>query len=235
MANHEIQYRFDLPDGSTRGLTMQLDPVTLEREDPLPNPLPSWTELDFHRCPNCPFAAGSRPNCPLAERLVDLVNLSSALRSYEEIRVTVTTADRTTRHTTSAQRAFSSLLGLVGPTSGCPKLAFFKPMARFHLPFASREETAYRVAAMYLLGQHLRSKQGKSVQPGLKGLDLIYEDIVEVNRAVAHRLRAATSRDAAVNALIILDVLAQVVPIAVSGDLEWLGEFFHAHLEDDSP
>ena len=34
--------------------------------------------------------------------------------------------------------------------SGCPVLEQLKPMARFHLPFASVEETIYRAASMYL-------------------------------------------------------------------------------------
>jgi hypothetical protein len=38
-------------------------------------------------------------------------------------------------------------------TSGCRYTAYFKPMARFHLPFANEEETAYRAISMYLLSQ----------------------------------------------------------------------------------
>src|SRR5690606_40128032 len=62
--------------------------------------------------------------------------------------------------TLSAQQALASLMGLVMASSGFPKTAVFRPMARFHLPFSSESETAYRVAAMYLVAQHFAHRDG---------------------------------------------------------------------------
>ena len=66
------------------------------------------------------------------------------LVSFDTVGVTVTQAERTVYAETSAQQAMSSVLGLIMATSGCPWTDHLRPMARFHLPFASEAETVYR-------------------------------------------------------------------------------------------
>ena len=82
------------------------------------------------------------------------------LVSYDKVRVTVESEERSVVATLSAQQALASLMGLIMASSGCPRTAVFRPMARFHLPFSSESETAYRVAAMYLLAQHFVARDG---------------------------------------------------------------------------
>jgi len=43
-----------------------------------------------------------------------------------------------------------------------------KPMVRFHLPFASIEETKYRAISMYLLAQYFLYQQGSQPDWDLK-------------------------------------------------------------------
>ena len=61
---------------------------------------------------------------------------------------------------TSAQQAMSSVLGLIMATSGCPWTDRLRPMARFHLPFASEAETLYRSVGMFLLARELVGADG---------------------------------------------------------------------------
>jgi hypothetical protein len=54
----------------------------------------------------------------------------------------------------------------------------------------------------------------------LSGLQLIYDRIRVVNKAFAERLRSASSKDANVNAIVILDCFAKGVPFAVKNALK---------------
>ena len=160
MGTIPIQYKFTLADGSKENFNLELNDNTLELINFAPENLPDWTKLDFHKCPHCPFDSSSVPYCPVAKNLVPIVTLFEKLLSYDEIYVEVVTKERSMAQDTTAQRAISALMGLVMATSGCPHTSFFKPMARFHLPFASEKETLYRATSMYLLAQYFLEKEG---------------------------------------------------------------------------
>ena len=59
------------------------------------------------------------------------------LVSYDQLRVVVETEERAVSANLSAQQGLASLIGLIMASSGCPRTAVFRPMARFHLPFSS--------------------------------------------------------------------------------------------------
>ena len=130
-----------------------------------------------------------------------------------------------------AQQAVSSLMGLVVATSGCPHTAFFKPMARFHLPLANTEETIYRASSMYLLAQYFLKKAGKDPDMELEGLKEIYRDLETLNTYMAERIRAAISKDAAVNAIVILDFFAKDFSFAIEDQLEEIQHLFALYLD----
>jgi hypothetical protein len=136
------------------------------------------------------------------------------------------TAERFITQETTVQRGMSSLMGLVMATSGCPHMAFFKPMARFHLPFASAEETVYRATSMYLLAQYFLHKEGHPTDLDLTGLREIYNNIEIVNVAVAKRLRTATEADSAINAIILLDIYTKAIPVVIEESLEEIRYLF---------
>ena len=98
------------------------------------------------------------------------------LVSYDQVRVTVESDERALVATLSAQQALASLIGLIMASSGCPRTAVFRPMARFHLPFSSESETAYRVAAMYLLAQHFAARSGGKPDLALNLISKINEN-----------------------------------------------------------
>jgi hypothetical protein len=173
--------------------------------------------------------------CPAAAALDELVARGGEMASFQQMRVEVETPERTVSSNTTAQRGYSALMGLLMAVSGCPHTAFFKPMARFHLPLASEEETVYRAVSMYLLAQYFRRCQGLDAEAGLNGLRDLYQNIGKVNKGMADRLRAASREDSTVNALILLDMLARAVPFVIEDSLEDVRHLFSAYLADQPP
>jgi hypothetical protein len=102
-------------------------------------------------------------------------------------------------------------MGLMIATSKCPFTDFFKPMARFHLPFASEQETVWRATATYLMAQYFLILNGDRHDLDLEGLTKIYNDIEKLNAAIVGRLRAAGKEDSTVNALVHLDIFAKLL------------------------
>ncbi len=230
-----FQYRFRFPDGRETIYPVDLDARSLDLiNTPAADP-PDWVRLDYHQCPICPLEVSHSPLCPAAHHLVDLIGLCRGLMSYDEVYVEVTTPERTVSKSTTAQRAMSSLMGLIIPTSGCPHTRYFKPMARFHLPLASEEETIYRASSMYLLAQYfVGAKMGKP-DGALAGLKKMYENIHAMNLAMTERFRAAMKEDSAVNALILLDLFAKSLPYAIEDSLEELRFLFDPYLDPGLP
>jgi len=152
MSTVKLKYRVALPDSRERVFDLELDHDTAELTSPpgTPEP-PAWTELKFNQCVGCPLDPASHRHCPAAVHLSGVIDGFSDLVSYDQVRVTVESEERAVVATLSAQQALASLMGLIMASSGCPRTAVFRPMARFHLPFSNEAETAYRVAAMYLM------------------------------------------------------------------------------------
>ncbi|MBW6510718.1 MAG: hypothetical protein K0A93_01200 [Desulfuromonadaceae bacterium] len=225
-ASFEIIYHFTLPDHSATTVELCIDAEQLNLLNELPRPLPSWTMLGFHQCPNCTLDAQTSAICPVAAHLVQILPSCNKLISYDEVDVEVVTSERKISVHTKAEMAISAMMGLIFATSGCPHMDFFRPMARFHLPFATQEETLFRSTGTYLLGQYLRQRQGHEPDFDLSGLEAIYEEIKTINLSVAARLRAATKTDSALNALVLLDIHAQILPYALKTFLDKLDYLF---------
>jgi hypothetical protein len=228
--NTIIQYLFRKMDNSREDFLFELDGKSLELISTIPDDLPLWTALDFYQCPNCLLDIKKHPQCPLAVNLVNIVSRFEDLISYDEIRVDIKTEERCISQFTTAQMGISSMLGLVIATSGCPHAAFFKPMARFHLPLASKEETIFRAASMYLLAQYFLKKEGHSADLELTGLSRIYANMQIINLATVERLRAATTTDSSINAIVILDNYAKSMPFAIEKSLEDIRHLFSSFL-----
>jgi hypothetical protein len=165
---------------------------------------------------------------------VKINELLKSLLSYDEIHVDITTPQRHVSRETSAQKGVSSLMGLIMATSGCPHMEFFKPMARFHLPLSSVEETIYRATSMYLLAQYFLQKEGRKADMELEGLKKIYHNIKIINESMAGRLRAISDKDVALNSLVILDIFAQTLPFAIEESLEDVRYLFSSYFKESS-
>src|SRR5260221_10410014 len=150
-----IRSGFDLPDGSQKTLDFSFDAADFRLSNAAPAAPPFWTALTFNQCANCPLNAADHPHCPAALQMASAIELLKTLVSFDTIGVTVTQAERTVYSKTTAQLAMSSVLGLIMATAGCPWADRFRPMARFHLPFANEAETVYRSISMFLLAREL--------------------------------------------------------------------------------
>lgn len=220
MTTIDIVYRFWLKDKGETTFEIQLDPDSLRRLGPSPSELPEWTELEFKRCPNCRLVSEIHPYCPLAVELVDIVPRFDRLLSFDRIDAEVITAERTIRVEASVQRVLSSLMGLLFAASACPWTTFFKPLARYHLPLATTEETMWRVFSTYLLGRHFQAAEGQAPLADFDDLAAMYDNVQVVNEHFAERLRVACQQDSVINALILLDMFAKSVPFAIEDALD---------------
>ena len=226
-----IRYHFRTEDGTDAVFVVELDPETLQLPDPGPD-LPDWTRLDFRQCPNCPLDPMDRSHCPAAAHLHRLVLTFNHLVSYSRGEVEVVTSERTFVQNVSMQQGIGTLMGLIMATSGCPLLVFFRPMARFHLPFATHDETVFRAASAYLLADHFHTRDtGQEPDRDMKGLGRIYEEVHVLNGAMVNRIRAAARTDVSVNAVIHLDMFALMLPLQLGLQLSPVRRYFKPYLD----
>jgi hypothetical protein len=230
MKTINFRYIFRFPDDRQEIFDVNLDAETLDLFECISEELPPWTSLDFHQCPNCQLSIQIHPYCPVAVHLRKLIAICKNVLSYDTFHVDIIMPERIISRDTAAQKGVSSLMGLIMATSGCPHTNYFKPMARFHLPFASAEETVYRATSMYLLAQYFLRKQGAEADLELKGLSKIYHNVQLINAAMAGRLRAITDKDSAINALVLLDIFARTLPFAIEDSLEDVRYLFTPYL-----
>lgn len=231
MDSIQIEYCFQMDEAQSDRYLVTLDPGSLTTLDAPPLDLPHWSRLQTNQCPNCPLDPSVEFHCPAAVNMVRLVERFDQLLSYDKTLVSVTTEERKVFSHTTVQRGICSLMGLLMATSRCPRTAFFKPMARFHLPFASTQETIWRAASSYLLSQYFRYGDGGTPDFTFKGLSTIYGEIQIVNKAFARRLRAACRQDSMVNAIILLDMFAKSMPTAIEASLGEIRELFIPYLQ----
>lgn len=224
-----IEYRFQAGDDQERTCRLELDARTLELNSVPVQAPQDWTCLRFCQCPNCPLDEKAFPRCPVAANLEPLIGAQWAeMCSYTDVYVEVVTAERTVSAQTKLQRGMSSLLGLIMATSPCPHTRFLRPMARFHLPLATEEETIYRAASMHLLRQYYRYLDGKAPDLDLEGLKRSYQNLHVVNNAIAQRIRQACEQDTAVNAVVLLDLLAKNLPYSIDDSLQEIRYLFES-------
>lgn len=219
-------YKLSFVDGNRLEFPIHIDKASNSFIPIVQTPAPAWAALDYQQCSNCPLSKSEVPLCPVAANLVPLIELCGSMKSYQTVSLEVATPERTISGETTAQRVISSILGLIIATSACPHTEYFKPMARFHLPLASDEETIYRTTSMFLLAQYFLYRDGKPYTLELEQLTQIYKELQIINRALARRLKAAISEDAAVNGIILLDLLTQSVAWSIEEGLEGIRYLF---------
>ncbi|KGD64775.1 hypothetical protein Y5S_02141 [Alcanivorax nanhaiticus] len=234
MNSVDIIYRVKLSQDRLETFNFRLDEETFDLiGDKVPDP-PKWTELEYSQCAHCPLSTEEHTHCPLALQMHSIVDRFHDTRSIDEVVVEVVTEERRVRQKTGLQRVVASMLDLIYPICGCPKTAFMKPLARFHLPLCSEEETIFRVTGMYLLAQYFlsRSATGQG-RIEFDGLTDIYNELHTLNTAVARRLQSATSSDSTKNAITLMDMYSTLVPLLLEDELIEMRGFFQAYLPDD--
>ena len=227
-------YQFTFKDGRQFSFTLYLSNKKLKQiRPPAENTeKPEWTRLTFYQCQICPLDKVVHPYCPLAESLREVIETFKNTPSFEEVEVLVKTPEREMYSKLPIQKALSSLLGIYMTTSNCPVMEKFAPMSRFHLPFATTEETIYRSLSDYLLAQYFVSREGKNPDWELKNLKKLYQEMEQVNSTFCQRLQHISSKDANVNALVILDFFAKNFTHSIDQAIDSIKHFFQAYLND---
>lgn len=224
MKNIFYNYQFDFPNGQQKQFRVDFDNQSLRSELSDGCEYPDWTQLEYNQCRGCPLTSEDYLYCPLAVNLVPIIYWCKDLVSYDEVDVIITSAEREVRAHTSLQRAISSLLGLLMSSSACPKMKFLRPLARFHLPLATHEETIFRAVSATFLKEYFSGVK-KDVDP-LNELKQQYKELQDLNRFVAERIRGAIKYDAAVNAIVLLDVLSKQVSFSIDDSLQQIRYLF---------
>lgn len=223
-----INYRFIHAESDVNEINVILDHKTLlSHVNTPPEQWPEWTRTDFYPCNHCQSAC-HHTYCPIAVRLIEPISLFSKRISYEPVIVEVLTNDRFYRKEVDMQQGLSSLFGLLMATSGCPSMSVFRPMARYHLPFASFEETFFRIYGSYLMQQHLNGAFPQNRQVLVEGMNEVYRKVAEVNNGVMERMRKAHAHlaDSSPNAVALLAAFSGLVPLTVSQQLDYLSRLF---------
>jgi hypothetical protein len=97
-------------------------------------------------------------------------------------------------------------------------MGFLRPLARFHLPFASATETLLRSVSIFLLRQHLAS-EGRAVRLDLSELEAAYRNVNLVNRGIAKRIQSFAQGDADANAVVSWHSVASLLMHGFADDL----------------
>lgn len=197
-----IGYRLLLEDGHAYTFEVDIDrPAPETTADDSSHAW--WTGLEHHRCGNCPLDPDAVHRCPAAVDIEDIAEQFVQTLSIERADVWVHTANRSYFKQTDSQTALNALFGVIMASSACPILARLKPLAHFHLPFATLEETFHRLVGAYLVKQYLIQQQDDGDLPDweLHGLEQLYAELRTVNVHFMKRLRSAAKEDATINAL----------------------------------
>lgn len=226
----KIDYSYQFKSGAIVRFNLQLDRDTLGLMlEKNPDP-PVWALLNHKRCENCTLDEKKYVYCPVARNFAEIAEPFKDMLSHEMVTVTVKTDERTFSKEAMIQHGLSPLVGIIMTTAGCPVMEHLKPMVRFHLPFASLDETIFRMASMYLMVQYYRHHDGKPAEWNLEGLMQAYAEVSIVNRDFANRLRDAAKKDANINALVNLDCFASMMSFAAEETLQNLKPYFSAYL-----
>lgn len=209
-----LTYVFHFESGRSESVRLEFDEHMLLTQHSTEE---AWTRLDDGRCPHCPLPPGGA--CPFASAMAPFIHKFDDFYSYEQVRVEVTTPRRVFTAERDLQYGLASLLGLVGSASGCPRLAFFRSMSRLHLPFSNDEEVIYRTFTIHLMRQYLINGTPEQVEVDFQRFLDEYQAAAKVHSGMIERLRGVFPHDAAVNALVVLNTMAQMAPLVIKGRL----------------
>jgi hypothetical protein len=227
-------YTFRFANGAEKQFEVNLNAATLELVSNANVPKPDWTKLAYDQCERCPLA-DTVAHCPIAVNLSSLVESFKDSLSFENTTVTVQTHQRTYTKQTTLQQGLSSIIGIYMVTSSCPVMDKLRPNVRFHLPFASGEETIYRAVSMYLTAQYFRMRRGETPDWTLEHLSEIYKGVWLVNKGISQRLSHASAQDANVNAVIVLSTFGSNLDDYLEDSLKEIEPLFSDHTKPAQP
>jgi hypothetical protein len=218
----DVEYHFKFENDT--GFSFKVEKQKAEEINALENPV--WTNLDYCQCENCPLKKEDNPKCPIAVGLYQLVDKVSNSLSFEYAKVTVQTKHRAYFKETDLQSGLFSLMGYIMASSECPHFKFLRPLAKYHLPFSSIEETIFRTSGAYLLEQHMNDIRGYEFEYKLDGLRSRYAELEKVNKGISERIHQITKGDAGKNAIVCLNIFAQMFDDQFENDFSIIEDAF---------
>ena len=220
----DVRYIFRYQDGAEETVDIHHS-ADGELQVPAEFEPPDWTELTCEQCSHCPLKPAQTRYCPVALNIAVVCAGRSLGESHTPVLLRVVTPQREYRVHTTVQRGMSALIGLAGALSTCPYTRPLRAMALTHLPVASERESLVRMASLHLLDCYIRREQDPSVKVSLADLPRIYDDLARLNRGMARRLRHLQCGDAAVNGMVLLDILSRDIRFELDHALPRLGAF----------
>jgi len=204
----KYDYQFTLPNDRQVGYKIVIDSRTLIREpiEPKKEHI-HWTQLENHKCSHCPLDPKRHSHCPVAKNVSEVIDDWDGIQPHDEVFVECRAAERWISGTTEAQKALGSFMGLIMASSECPHFDFFKPMARFHLPLASHEETNFRSIGSFVLAHYLAGDIAET--PVIQEMEEIYNRLETVNYYISQRLRDFENKSTAIGAVVVLDLMSK--------------------------
>jgi len=223
-----IEYNFKFLESKRKDLTFTvlLDKETIIAVPPEQSKSQKWTKLDFCKCNICPLGSEVNENCPIAFNLSGLAAAFSDVSSIEKVDITVSTPDRKYIKTDTVQQGLRSIYGIYMAASGCPHMEILRPMVRFHLPFASMEDSVFRHVSSYLMGEYFNYIEGKKSDFHLLDLAEKTTKVNTVNHGICNRLDTVVENDANKNALTILNITGVIVNMELEARLNSIRHIF---------
>ncbi len=219
-----IQYIFTMDDGKVLDYKVEFE---RNRERILDNSLyPAWTQLDFHQCPNCPLKTDEYSHCPVAIDAHEIVLGFTEILSCNEVDIRVITPEREYFKRTDAQTGLRALIGFVMASSACPISSQMRGMAYYHLPFATLDETVFRVTSSYLLHQYYVCKKGGKFDLEFEGLKQRFKEMQTLNFHFLERIRAACEADSNLNVLATLFTISSMLSLSLDRHLKEIEHLF---------
>lgn len=233
-----FNYRFKRADKTELIYTVIVDPDTLNVLTPDSDNDPDWTLLEYHQCDHCPLKKENHPRCPVAKNLHRLLTTFEKTQSIDIYEVQVETPERIYMKNTDIQNSLGSLFGLIMATSSCPTMSFLKPMARFHLPFSTIEETIFRSLGSFLISKYLekstvdKSEVNQDLTENYKLVNAVNRNLIS---RIQHLINKKTSGDADQNAIVILDTLAVLLTMELGQNVDLISKLYKLKNSERDP
>lgn len=212
-----IRYTLTFDDASSVACVIDTERTA---DDTQATPAPEWTRLSHHQCGNCPLSSKEHTHCPTARDIAKIVERFSEVPSHTAVHVQADMLERSHSRHTDLQTALQSVLGLMMATSACPVLSRMKGPARLHMPFATLDETLFRMVGAYFIGQYHRARLGEEPDWSLDSLSAFYDEVQTVNRHLKLRLDAMAGSDAHLNAVVSLMSMSMLVSFSLDHNLQ---------------
>ena len=224
---YRIHYEFKFANNEIKIFRIKLHPETISVIHDQPVKKEDWMRLENNQCLCCPLSTDTHEYCPVAVNIGELTEAFGDMVSYDKCSVRCVTLERTYTKKTSLMEGLASIFGVIIATSDCPIMKFFKPMARFHLPFSTPRETIFRVTSIYMLRQYFNRRKKLAQDMDLELLDQHYKKVSLVNRGLIARLNTVVANDADKNAINILFSLSQILSREINYNLNSLEYLFN--------